>query len=181
MATFRASKIGGHEAMRRNELDQRVILAARIRATGGTQIEAAEAAGVTPRTVRRWEADADLWSRALAAVGAAGAGVDAEEDNPDGWTYSEAKRRKEAALARLRELELAEKERRLITIEDAIRPIEALLTLVRGRLLALPSRLAGALPGDPATTFDVAERIVHELMQELAEAAEEEGQDDADA
>src|SRR5690554_160930 len=159
--------------MSSNELDERIVRAARIRAAGGTQTDAADAVGVTARTVRRWESDAELWERALEAAASGAPRPDTAPDGPDSPSLYEAKRRKEAALARLRELEVLEREGQLITIDDAMRPVEALLALVRARLLALPGRIAGALPMQPVEALELIEPIVHEAMEDLSTADEE--------
>lgn len=44
---------------------ERVVSAAHLVTLGMTQKAAAEAVGVTPRTVTRWKADTDLWRAAL--------------------------------------------------------------------------------------------------------------------
>jgi phage terminase Nu1 subunit (DNA packaging protein) len=59
----------------------------------------------------------------------------------------EARARKENALARLRELDVAEREGELITVEDALAHQEQVYAALRGILLAVPGKYAHTFVG----------------------------------
>lgn len=136
-------------------LDHRHLEAARLRADGLTQAETADAIGVSARTIRRWE-HRDLLSAALAATDGADDDADTEPDEPrtdvrrprvsgrarDGTpsvSLTEARARKEAALAAQHELKLRRLQGELVPLEtvealirDATQPLDvALRTLSR--------------------------------------------------
>ena len=60
-------------------------------------------------------------------------------------TFHEHRTRKEAALARLREFEAAEKEQALVNAEDIQRELKNVFTIVRQNLRAIPAKAAGEL------------------------------------
>jgi hypothetical protein len=60
---------------------------------------------------------------------------------------NEARRRKEVALAALREIELAHRRGELIDAADAVREWSAACAMLRTRLLSIPDRVAASLAG----------------------------------
>jgi hypothetical protein len=60
---------------------------------------------------------------------------------------NEARRRKEVALAALREIELAHRRGELIEAADAVREWSAACAMLRTRLLSIPDRVAASLAG----------------------------------
>lgn len=78
--------------------------------------------------------------------------------------------RRELAQAKLAELELAEREGKLISLDDARRDVMERYTLVRTRLLGVPTRLAQRMPelagGEVAQLID---ELLREALEELAD------------
>lgn len=95
--------------------------------------------------------------------------------------YEEARAREMAARAEKAELEVAKMRGELIHVDDLERLLSAPLAQMRARLLALPGRIASALPMPPVDALEIIEPIVHEFMAELSEddADEDEADDDA--
>lgn len=83
--------------------------------------------------------------------------------------YDEAKAREMKARADKAELEVARLRGELIHVDDLEALLSAPLSQMRARLLALPGRIAGALPMQPADALELIEPIVYEFMEELAE------------
>lgn len=84
---------------------------------------------------------------------------------PDDTSYAEARRRKELALAHLRELEFKQKAGELVNTRSVQDSWFAVLRLTRNRILNIPDRVADML----ATETDAA--VVHTtLMAELNQA-----------
>jgi hypothetical protein len=69
----------------------------------------------------------------------------AESLNEDAWTTAEAARRERVAIAKLRELEFAEKARLSVPIAEVCKAVAAEYAVVRAALLAMPSKLAHRL------------------------------------
>lgn len=65
------------------------------------------------------------------------------KQTPVEGTFYEHRTRKEAALARLREIEASEKEGILVNVEDLRRDIAKLFVDIKARLRAIPSKTAG--------------------------------------
>lgn len=87
----------------------------------------------------------------------------------------EARRRKEAALCRLRELELAQKEGRLLDADAVGRTWCAMMRDIQTSILAVPSRLRQQLLHLSARDIQVIDR---ELRDALAALAARQGEDD---
>lgn len=114
------------------------------------------------RTVVRSEANA--WVREQAA---------AEEAAKDPANEAEAKARKLAAEARLAELELAQREGVMVTVEDAARVMEEKLAPLRSALVTLPQRVAPQVMGCK-TVAEVTAKLdaaMAEAMTSIAEGA----------
>ena len=138
--------------------------------------------GVTIRTVQNWAAagmptrtvdgerrvvrsDANAWLRAKAEADATAKAEPADAD--------EAKARKLAAEARLAELELAQREGVMVTVEDAARVMEEKLAPLRSALVTLPQRVAPQVMGCK-TVGEVTGKLsaaVAEAMTSIAEGA----------
>jgi phage terminase Nu1 subunit (DNA packaging protein) len=90
-------------------------------------------------------------------------------DDPATWTTAEATRRERIAIAKLRELELAEKAGKVSAIEEVAQKVGKRFSVVRARLLALPSalapRLAHTSAADCARVLDDA---IRDALTELA-------------
>lgn len=84
--------------------------------------------------------------------------------------YAEARARREAALAELAELDLAQRRGELVPADLIQRHWETLAANTRGKLLNLPGRLAASVMG--CETLQEAERaammLVREALEELA-------------
>jgi hypothetical protein len=81
-----------------------------------------------------------------------------------------ARRRYSMAVAELKEIQLAEKRGELVSISDVTATLADELTAVRGRLLAMPGRLAGALAimSDPAEIEAAIDKEVRGALTELS-------------
>lgn len=94
------------------------------------------------------------------------------QDAPD-WPLHEASRRKEAAMARLKELEYDRKTGRVVLVEDVIWQINREMHIVRTRLLAIPSQCAVQIARlTTPVEVEVALRdVIYEAMSELSNGA----------
>lgn len=142
--------------------------AAQLLAEGHTQVAAADAVGVSARTLRRWIADGkvpEVSANGTNGNGRASSGLSAD------WTRAEADRRKAIALARLRELEVAQRRGELVhlsTIEEELGPV---LDRLRRGILNVEGRWAQHFPGcDPKDAAAVLRRMAHELLETLSGA-----------
>jgi phage terminase Nu1 subunit (DNA packaging protein) len=84
-------------------------------------------------------------------------------------SLSEARRRKEVALANLRELEEGAKRRTLVLAADVEREWAGILRDVRARILAVPSRVRSQVPELTADGTDVLERELRDALTALAD------------
>lgn len=62
-----------------------------------------------------------------------------------GDTEAEAKRRERVAMADLREMQVAERRKEMIRVDDVVEEVEGQLSIVKSRLQAIPSRIAQAV------------------------------------
>jgi hypothetical protein len=88
-----------------------------------------------------------------------------------GITLAEAIRRKEAALAGLRELELRIKQGEVISVSDCLSAMSQSNQIIRSRLLAMPTKLGGQLPlkdDDRRKVVAMIEREIYQMLNELA-------------
>lgn len=115
---------------------------------GLSQREAADAVGVTARTLRTWKAQGLLDDDAGPAA------------NGDGESLAEARRRKEAALAEKHELDAAERRGELVHREL----LTDTLTRVRAAIDAVPRRLVGEVAG----LLGIPQREALPLLEEAA-------------
>ena len=157
-----------------------------------TQAAFAKLHGVTPMSVSRWRrkgwlqlvgklvdvdaSNALLERRPRKRNGGVAKGLadnlatDDLEAAPD-WSLAEATRRKEAATARLRELEFDEKSGRLVALEDVGRAIREQLAILRNRLLRIPSECAPGLAQlkGPAAIEGALRDVLYGAMTELSQ------------
>lgn len=135
-----------------------------------SQTEYAEHLGISRQAVNRMihdgriphvhgRIDAEAADRALAN----------NSTNGDSMPLAEALRRKEAALAGLRELELATKSGEAVAISDVCNFLAQNNSIVRMRLLQMPSKLGPQLP----VIEDMRRRIVEIMREEVRECLEE--------
>lgn len=97
----------------------------------------------------------------------------ATSDVPD-YHESRARReaaaaRREAALADVAELDAAERKGDLVPVEEARNQVTERFTIVRTRLLGIPSRLAQRLPHVAAEVVPVLDELLREALEELAD------------
>ena len=94
----------------------------------------------------------------------------------DGATLYEARRRKEAALAGLRELELAKARGELLPAEDVRRADEAIYAALRDRLRSIPMSLAPLLveaahkPNPEQGVYTLMLSSIDEALTDIADA-----------
>ncbi len=84
-------------------------------------------------------------------------------------SLADARRRKELALAELREIELAKERGSLIPVRDVELGWVRILTAARTRLLELPTRVKQAVPGLTPKDVETIREIVREALTDLAE------------
>jgi len=97
-----------------------------------------------------------------------GAGRKAGPVSTDAQRFAAARATKEEALARLREAEAGQKERRLIPVAEVDEVMALAFATVAQRLLTLPDELernAGLSPEQA----ELAENTIHAAMEQLAE------------
>lgn len=97
--------------------------------------------------------------------------------------FEEAKARKMAAEAALAELELAQAEGRIVTVDDMEKMLSSPLYRLRAKMLSLPSKWAPSLVGcrTVAEAQTRLEAAVEEAMLALAETGEEADGDEDEA
>lgn len=161
-----------------------------------TKAEAAERLNCTPKSIERWcqegmprmgtgRAARYPWPEILLwrdARRERQIRAEYDERDPDELDLETERARLVAAQARLAELELAQAEAKLVTVEYADAREAARLQRLRAKLLAFPSRWAPRLVGlrSIAEAQLALEPAITEAMQSLSETAEDEGPDDAD-
>lgn len=89
-------------------------------------------------------------------------------DVAEGISLAEARRRKENALAELREVELAEKKGGLVPARDVEIRWAGIITAARTRLLELPTRVKQAVPELTPAQVELVRAMVHEALTDLA-------------
>ena len=95
--------------------------------------------------------------------------------SPDpGESFADGQRRKESALANLRELEFAMKAGELVSVKDAEAAWFGVMRAIRDRLLGLPAQLALTIAGmttpasDPAQIQTLLDQKLRAALAELA-------------
>ena len=90
-----------------------------------------------------------------------------------GESYSAAKRRKESALADLRQLEAQQKRGQLVPAEAVVREWEGIVRSVRAGILAVPSRFRARCPEVSATAVAILAEELRSALVALAEGGGE--------
>lgn len=80
--------------------------------------------------------------------------------------------RREAALADMAEIEVAELRGELVNVAEARADVIAKFTVVKTKLLGIPARLAQRLPELAAEVVPVADELLREALEELAADAD---------
>lgn len=96
---------------------------------------------------------------------------DLEAQVPDGMTLAEALRRKEGALAQLRELDLQKKSGAVCDVEAVSELITRFVMITKSQFLAFPTRLVATLGADDQAkrvVFKEATQCVRRILTELA-------------
>ena len=146
--------------------DERHELAAKLRAQGHTQAETAERVGVSPRTIRAWESAGKL-SMAALETGSEAEEAEAKAEEPEAGSLFEARRRKELAVAALKELDLAVRRNELMPVEDHLAVVEEFALGVRRWLRSLPGRWPTRLAGEPRAEQAALQGLVGEAYEDL--------------
>lgn len=95
----------------------------------------------------------------------------AEDDDPARPRvpdYNESRARREAALADMAELEVAERRGALVPVDEARAEVRERYTRVRTRLLGVPSRVAQRLPHVAGEVVPFLDELLREALEELA-------------
>jgi phage terminase Nu1 subunit (DNA packaging protein) len=105
-------------------------------------------------------------------VKAADLALAAVSNDSDIRPLAESMARKEQALARLRELEVEEKEGKVVDVEYVCATEMVVAKNITNTLLSLPPRLCGQLDAkDRRVVNDVATRVVHDALSNLQKIA----------
>lgn len=144
--------------------DERWIRAAELRAEGYSQHATGEAIGVSGRTIRAWESSGKL--DGLAPTN--GSGPEAAED----VGLSEARRRKEVALARRHELDLREREGELVQRSVVRDQLERAGEAARSAPRRLSHEAAEILGVEPRQAMELLELLVRPVLEVLREPFE---------
>jgi hypothetical protein len=86
--------------------------------------------------------------------------------------------RRETALADLAELDVAERRGQVVDVDEARADVIAAYSVVKTRLLGVPSRVAQRLPDVAARVVPVVDELIREALEELAA---DDGADHGDA
>jgi hypothetical protein len=87
---------------------------------------------------------------------------------PDVPDYNESRARRESALADMAEIEVAERRGELVPVAEARADVVSRFTVVRTRLLGVPSRVAQRLPHLAGEVVPVLDELLREALEELA-------------
>jgi len=142
--------------------------AAELRREGYTQAATAEVVGISVRTLRRWEKDGKL-DAALTN----GSGPEPEPEKESEETgLSEARRRKEIALAKKHELELRRKEGELIERSEHLDVLERAGQAARSAPRRLADEAGELLGTDSRDAMRLLELLVKPVLRVLREPFE---------
>jgi phage terminase Nu1 subunit (DNA packaging protein) len=87
---------------------------------------------------------------------------------PDVPDYNESRARRESALADMAEIEVAERRGELVPVDEARADVVSRFTVVRTRLLGVPSRVAQRLPHLAGEVVPILDELLREALEELA-------------
>lgn len=96
-----------------------------------------------------------------------------QDYNTSRAVHARASARRHEAQADLAEMDLAKRRGQLIEIADARAEVIAKFTLLRTRLLGVPSRVAQHFPHLAAEIVPAIEQVIHEALEELADMDDE--------
>jgi hypothetical protein len=82
--------------------------------------------------------------------------------------YNESRARRESALADMAEIEVAERRGELVPVDEARADVVSRFTVVRTRLLGVPSRVAQRLPHLAVEVVPILDELLREALEELA-------------
>jgi phage terminase Nu1 subunit (DNA packaging protein) len=99
--------------------------------------------------------------------------VDAAGNSPDFWSTAEAIRRKEIAVAKLKELEFEQRSGRLLDAAEVESSWRGQLTDLRRRMLTIPSRCGARLSHLSRTEVSEIDSEIRLALHELSGAKEE--------
>lgn len=148
-------------------MDDRYARAARLLEDGLSQVEVADVLGVTPRTVRRWQRAGKVPE------------VSANGDGGEKPSFSEARARKEWAMAQKHELQLQQMRGDLVPADDvnariraALEPVDVALRTAHTRLARDWSQRLGISEGEAVHLIrDLTDDVRAAIVSELEEAA----------
>ncbi|MGC4052925.1 MAG: hypothetical protein QM757_26655 [Paludibaculum sp.] len=130
----------------------------------------AEAAEYRERLATRNQNNGELPPAADVAALRGELGGKGESGEPE--KYSDAVRRKEIALADLRELELAEKRGELVSATDAALRIAEICQMVRDAMVSIPTKIAPRL-ASMSSEREITAELRQVIRQELARISEQ--------
>ncbi|MEO1265938.1 MAG: terminase small subunit [Pseudomonadota bacterium] len=96
--------------------------------------------------------------------------------DPSQWDIDEAQRRKEIALAQLRQLEVEERAGRLIPTDEVLNNVRVGLAKVRSKMLGLPASIAprlGRIGNKPAVIQAELQEAISAILTELSDGIED--------
>jgi hypothetical protein len=124
------------------------------------------AANTRPRIDHATEGPAEQEPpRARRAAPSAASEEGARPKPPD---YNESRARRESALADMAEIEVAERRGELVPVNEARADVVSRFTVVRTRLLGVPSRVAQRLPHLAGEVVPILDELLREALEELA-------------
>lgn len=129
----------------------------------------AKEAGVSPNLVSRKRAQGKSDEQILAEAEARR--LRSVQSPPRDETFAEAQRRKESALADLRELELAEKRRELLNASEISTAVHELIATAKSRLLLIGDELGDRLAAE-SNPVRCRELVTDEVRRALSELSQ---------
>ena len=111
-------------------------------------------------------------------VAAAPSELDVPDYNVSRALREAAAARREAALADMAEIEVAELRGELVNVAEARADVIAKFTVVKTKILGIPARLAQRLPELAAEVVPVADELLREALEELAAEADGDAEED---
>lgn len=143
-------------------IDDRHVTAAKLRAEGHSQAASGEAVGVSARTIRTWEREGKL-EAALQINGSTPETPEAEVG------LSEARRRRELALAKKHEMDLRKKEGDLLDRAIVRDHLERVGQAARSAPKRLADEAAHLIGCEPREAMQLLELLVRPVLDALRE------------
>lgn len=133
---------------------------------------------------REWEANTrpriDQPRPAAPAPAAAADAADVPDYNVSRALREAAAARREAALADMAEIEVAEMRGELVPVAEARADVIGKFTVVKTKILGVPTRIAQRLPHLAAEVVPVVDELLREALEELA-AEPDDGEEEGEA